>query len=87
MAVRADFASLGERRPLAATSLDPKHRGNGGLIAALAEAAPPSDDTFWVVRKVVRKVVTLEDHLQLPKPPPALMIRSVPESDYPPPTS
>jgi hypothetical protein len=48
MAVRADFAGLlaGERRPLAATSLDPKHRGNGGLIAALAEAAPPSDDTF-----------------------------------------
>ena len=39
-----------------------------------------------MVRKVVRKVVTLEDHLQPPKAPPALVIRSVPESDYPPPT-
>jgi hypothetical protein len=45
-----------------------------------------------VVRKVVRKmvikvvikVVTLGDHLQPPNPPPALVIRSVPESDYPP---
>ena len=61
-------------------------RGSRDPGGPLYRREPVIKVVIKVVRKVVRKVVTLGDHLQPPKPPPALVICSVPESDYPPPT-